>query len=226
MTEDVKTRRAYRSTRRAAQAAQTKRDILAAAGALFRERGYGGASIPLIAREAGVAVETIYRAFGNKAALFTAVVEAVVAGGAERAEVPVEQRAAIRAVIEEPDPRRQVERYVATQPGIHRRAGPLLRALRDAARSDPDLRRIWDDLESMRLNGQARFVGRLASEGALRPGLGQDEARDVVWTLCSLAVRDLLVEDRGWSDARYESWLAETLITELLGPVPAGARRA
>ena len=82
MTDDVKTRRAYRSTRRAEQVAQTRRDILATAGAMFRERGYTGVSMPAIAAEAGVAVETIYRAFGSKAGLFSAVVDAAVAGGA------------------------------------------------------------------------------------------------------------------------------------------------
>ncbi|HEU4673505.1 MAG TPA: helix-turn-helix domain-containing protein [Candidatus Limnocylindrales bacterium] len=225
MPDDVKPRRAYRSTRRAEHAAQTRRDILSAAGALFRERGYGGTSIPLIAREAGVAVETIYRAFGSKTSLFTAVVEAVIAGGAQRAEVPVEERPAIRAIIEEPDPRRQVERYVATQPGIHRRSGPLLRALREAAHTDPALLRLWNELEAARLNGQGRLVDRLADEGALRTDLSREDARDIVWTLCSLAVRDLLVQERGWSDARYEAWLARTLIAQLIDPAPSGTDR-
>ena len=67
--------------------------------------------MPAIAREAGVAVETIYRALGSKAGLFAAVIDAAVAGGSARAERPVEERPAIRAVIEESDPRRQVELY-------------------------------------------------------------------------------------------------------------------
>ena len=65
MTEEVKPRRAYRSTKRAEQVAQTRRDILATAGALFRARGYTGVSMPTVASESGVAVETIYRAFGS-----------------------------------------------------------------------------------------------------------------------------------------------------------------
>ena len=65
MTESVKPRRRYQSPRRAAQAAQTRRDIVTAAGLLFRERGYG---VPLadIASEAGVVVETVYRIFGTQ----------------------------------------------------------------------------------------------------------------------------------------------------------------
>ena len=67
MTDDVKPRRAYRSTTRAERVAQTRRDIIGTAGVLFRDHGYAGVSMPVIAGEAGVAVETIYRAFGSKA---------------------------------------------------------------------------------------------------------------------------------------------------------------
>ncbi len=217
MTDEVKPRRAYRSIKRAQQAAQTRREIIAAAGALFRERGYGGVSMPAIAAESGVAVETIYRAFGGKAGLLRAVIEAAVAGGTSRAEVPVEERPAIRAMIEEPDPRRQIERYAATQPGIHRRAGPLLRALAGAAASDPELGALWTEIETSRLHGQGRFVGMLAERAALRAGLSVEEGRDGLWALCSLAVFDMLVETRGWSIERYQGWLTSALQHLLLG---------
>lgn len=216
MSCGVKTRRRYESQRRREQAAQTRSDIVAAAGALFRERGYAATSMPLIASEAGVVVETVYRAFGSKSGLFRAVMEAVLAGGSSRAEVPVEDRPAIRAVIDEPDPRRQVELYVATQPGIHRRAGPLLRALLGAVATDPELKALWDEMEAWRLEGQGRFVRMLADRHVLREGLTFETARDVVWTLCSLAVYDLLVVARGWTSAQYQEWLTAALIRELL----------
>jgi AcrR family transcriptional regulator len=215
MVDDVKPRR-YDSRRRQEQAEQTRRDITAAAGALFREHGYGTVSMPQIAAEAGVAVETIYRSFGSKAGLFKAVVEAAVAGGASRASVRPEERPAIRAVIEEQDPRRQLELYAATQPGIHRRSGPLLRALVGAASGDAELRTLWDELEAGRLRGQGQLAGLLAERGVLRPGLSVDEARDVIWTLCSLAVHDALVLARGWTSERYATWLAAVLARELL----------
>jgi AcrR family transcriptional regulator len=216
MTERVKPRRRYESARRAAQAEQTRRDIVTAAGLLFRKRGYG---VPMaeIAGEAGVVVETVYRIFGTKAALFRTAVEALLAGGARRAEVPVAERPAIRAIHDEPDPRRQVAAYAATQPGIHRRAGPLLRALRDAKASDAELERLWDEMEARRLDGQGQFVRMLADRGAIKPGLAVDAGIDVTWTLCSLAVYDLLVLGRGWSDNRYQTWLTKALVFELLG---------
>ena len=216
MTDEVKPRRGYDSRRRREQAEQTRQEILASAGTLFRERGYAGTSMTQIAAEAGVVVETIYRGFGSKRALFRAVIEAVLAGGAARAGVPVEERPAILAVIEETDPIRQIALYVATQPGIHRRSGPLLRALRDGMASDPELRAVWDEMEAWRLEGQGRFVAMLADKGALRAGLSLEAARDVVWTLCSLAVHDLLVVERGWTSERYQMWLAGVLTRELL----------
>jgi AcrR family transcriptional regulator len=216
MSETVKTRRRYRSTRRAEQAAQTRRDILASAGALFREHGYAGVSMPALATDARVAVETIYRAFGSKSGLFKEVIEAAVAGGSTRADTPVEERPAIKAMIDEPDPRRQIRMYAATQPGIHRRSGPLLRALAAAAGADPNLRALWDEIESSRLVGQGRFVRMLEGRGALRPGLSADEGRDILWTLCSLAVFDSLVTTLGWSVERYEAWLADALTCALI----------
>jgi AcrR family transcriptional regulator len=218
MTEDVKPRprRRYDATRRQAQAAQTRQDILAAAHQLFLERGYAGATLATIARAAGVVVETIYRGFGSKAELFKAVVRAAVAGGAARAAVPVEQRPAIQAVIAETDPHRQLELYAATQPGIHARAGPLLRVLVGAAAADAELAQVWTQLEDERLTGMGRFAQLLADRGVLRPGLSVEEARDLLWTLNSLAVHDLLVVKRGWSPERYRDWLAATLAQALL----------
>lgn len=216
MSEPVKTRRRYESQRRREQAAQTRADILGAAGTLFRAQGYAGTTMPTIAAEAGVVVETLYRAFGSKAALFRAVVEAILAGGVDRGDTPVEERPAIRAIIEEPDGGRQVDLYAATQPGIHRRAGPLLRVLQAAAPTDPELASLWSEMEAWRYSGQSRFVGMLAEQGKLRRDMALPDACDITWTLCSLAVHDALVLERGWSPDRYRDWLSVSLRRELL----------
>lgn len=217
MNAPVKGSRRYDSPHRREQAAQTRRDIIEGAGRLFLEGGYSGTTMAAIAAEAGVVVETVYRAFNGKASLFGAVVEAALAGGTERAERPVEKRPVMAALIAEPDPRRQIELYASTQPGIHRRAGPLLRALRDARGLDPELAVIWDGMEASRRARQGRFTDQLASRGVLRHGLSAEEAGDILWTLCSLAVHDLLVLERRWSMKRYGEWLAAVLERELLG---------
>lgn len=50
--------------------------LVACAGNLFLEKGYHNVSLNLIAREAGVAVRTIYLKFGGKPGLFNAVIRA------------------------------------------------------------------------------------------------------------------------------------------------------
>src|SRR5260370_6388439 len=142
---DVKSRprRRYDATRRLEQAAQTRIDVLTAARELFPERGYAGTTINEIAIAAGVAVETIYRSFGSKAALFREVLEAAIAGGAERAALPAEQRPALRKIAEEPDRRRLLGAHAATQPGSHARSGPYDRVLMEAASADPGLAGGW-----------------------------------------------------------------------------------
>ena len=225
----VKFRRRYDSRLREAQAAQTRQGIIAAALDLFFDQGYAETTIAGIAEAAGVAVETIYRAFGSKATLFKSVVEAAVAGGAARATVPVEQRPAIKQMIEEQDPRRLLERHAATQPGIHARAGPLYRALNEAAASEPELEQVWAQLEAQRLDGMKSIARLLSDRGALRPGLSVREAADVLWTINSLAVYDLLVMQRGWSPQRYRDWIAATNAQAILAggakPIPSRASK-
>jgi len=54
---------------------RSKREaILAAATRVFLDRGYGAASMDTIARAAGVSKQTIYSHFGDKAALFEAII--------------------------------------------------------------------------------------------------------------------------------------------------------
>lgn len=216
MSDDVKPKRSYDSRRRQAQAAQTKADVLAAAHEVFLERGYAKATLSAIAEAAGVVVETLYRLFGGKAGLFQAVVEAAVAAGSARAEVAVEERPAIRAVIDETDPVRQLELYAATQPGIHARIGPLMKVLTEAAAADEALAIAAQRMDQQRLEGLGRFAQLLSDRGALRPGLSAEDARDQLWTLASHTVYSLLVTDRGWSPQRYQQWLSGTLVKILL----------
>jgi hypothetical protein len=92
----------------------------------------------------------------------------------------------------------------------------LNRAPVRGAATDPDLKALLDQLEQQRLEGLGRMAAVLAGRGSLRPDLSVEEARDIIWTLCSPAVYDLLVVERGWSSNRYRGWLATALSRELL----------
>jgi AcrR family transcriptional regulator len=215
MSENARPRRRYDSSKRRQQAAQTRRRIVDAAARVFVERGYTGATIPLIADDAEVAVETVYRSTTGKAGLLRDAIQATLAGGAEQAELEVEHRPGIQRVIEEADPRRQLRAYAATQPGVWSRVGPLLRVLDEAA-GDSELAVLRADLAAQRLHGLTSFAALLADRGELKADLTVDKARDLIWTLCAQANYDALVTTRGWSHTEYREWLSESLAAALL----------
>lgn len=198
------------------QAAETRARIVDAAARVFLELGYVGATVPRIAAEAEVAVETVYRSAAGKAGLLAAAVQAALAGGVERAEVPVEERPGIRRVIEETDPIRQLELYAATQPGVWRRVGPLLRVLDEAASTDHALAELRESHAAQRLAGLRRFAGLLAERNALRAGVSVEHAAGILFTVCAQANYDSLVGRLGWTPEEYRRWLADALVHALL----------
>jgi AcrR family transcriptional regulator len=64
-----------RRSRRAERKAQTRRELVAAAGSVFARRGFAGASVEQIAQEAGYTTGAIYWHFSGKDDLFLAVLE-------------------------------------------------------------------------------------------------------------------------------------------------------
>lgn len=216
MLENTRPRRSYDSRSRRVQAGRTRARILEAAQRVFLARGYAGATIPRIAAEAGVAVETIYRTAPGKPGLLAAAVETALAGGLDNANLPVEQRPGIRRVIEEEDPVRKLQLYAATQPGVYGRAGGLLRVLDEAATSIPDLAQLRERYAASRLEGMRRLAQQLAEQQTLRAGLSPQQAADILVTVCSRANYDSLVTERGWSPEDYQGWVADTLVRTLL----------
>jgi AcrR family transcriptional regulator len=81
--------RTYRMQARADAAEQTGRAILAAAGALWREKALDEVTLQEIAERAGVTVQTVIRRFGSKDGVFEAAIEADASGvEAERDVAP------------------------------------------------------------------------------------------------------------------------------------------
>jgi AcrR family transcriptional regulator len=72
-------KRPYRSPRRREQAEETRRRLLTASRRLFVQQGYAGATIESIAAAAGVAVQTVYAAFGSKQGILLALLDEMAA---------------------------------------------------------------------------------------------------------------------------------------------------
>jgi AcrR family transcriptional regulator len=206
--------RPYDNSGRAAQALRTRRRVIAAAHELLLEQGYAATTISQIARRAGVSAETVYKAFGSKAALTKQVYDVALAGDDE--PVPMRDRPEIQAMLAEPDPRQKVASYAALARQLGARLGPLLAVLLGARATDPDLDAFARTTADERLAGTTALVGHLADAGALRPGLDPERARDLLWALISPELYLLLVVERGWPPENYERWLAGAIADELL----------
>ena len=207
-------RRAYDNTRRAEQARLTRRSVLDAARELLVERGPAAVTMRDVAMHAGVSAETVYKTFRTKAALIKDVYDVTLVGDDE--PIPMIDRPEIQAVLAAAGPRDKLARYAFAARRVGERVGPLLAKLLAGARGgDPDLSEFRESTNQERMIGAGSVVQHLAATGGLRADVDPDRARDIVWTLISPEVYELLVGDRGWSPDEYEQWLAQALIDAL-----------
>ncbi len=204
-------RRPYRSQLRLEQAEQTRRQILDAAAKLFVARGYDRASIAAIAGEAGVSPETVYAHFRNKRTLIGELMQRAVRGTDPR---PIPEQDAPRALAAQTDQREQLRLFAADVVLRLERAAPLATVVAGAARSDPEIARLYERLHTNRLENMSTLIDALAANRPLR--LPHDQALDTVWTLTSPELHQLLVRTRGWTRDRYRDWLADSLAALLL----------
>ncbi len=208
-------KRTYHSAVRQAQASRTRKRILEAAGKLFAERGYAGASMQAIASEASVGMQTIYAIFKNKPRLLVALFNAASAPPGEE-NTPVPERSAPRAVARERDQRKQLQMFARVVADNLQGASPVSEIMVDAARTEPEIRRVLQVLNAARLEHAMVFIDQLQANGSLRAGLDAQTARDIVWALSSPEVFLMMTRERGWSKDRYVEWLADALVHALL----------
>jgi AcrR family transcriptional regulator len=190
--------------------------VVDAARALFLERGYGATTIEAISTLSDVPAATVYRLFSSKRGILKALLDISIAGDDEA--VPMADRPSVRSLLADPDPRSKVAGFVGLAAQVNSRTAAIYRILVSAAASDPDAAALLDELTGQRQEGQGRIARSLARAGALRPDLRERDAGDIIHALMSPEVYGLLVVDRGWPTDRYERWLTETLVDQLLEP--------
>lgn len=210
----VKPRRAYDSSLRKQQASQTRMRILDAAQRLFAQRGYPAGTMEAVAAEAGVAVDTVYAAFGSKRGVLQALLNVRVGG--DEAELDLLARAGAQAVRREPDQRNQLAAFAADVSSILERARPVDDIIRGAAAVDADIAALRTEAQAYRYRNMRELVSWLAAKGPLRAGLDEEDAAAIAWTMTSPEVHGLLRGVRGWPAERYAAWLKESLTRMLL----------
>jgi AcrR family transcriptional regulator len=191
----------------------TRRRMVGAAYRLFCEKGYLATTMEAIAREAEVAVPTLYFTFRTKGAILGEALGAAVMGLDE--PVGPEDAPWYRAFEAEPDPRRALKILVENSAPILRRVGPLLAATYAAA-GDPEVASVHALGEQRRHDGYRAIVQLLARKGSLRRGLTVARATDILLVLLGPQLFDALANGRGWSVAECDRWIVEVLSQQLL----------
>lgn len=217
MSKPVKrTARRYDSSRRAEQAHQNRRAALEAARQRFLRDGYAATTLAAVAADAGVSVETLYKAFSNKAGLLKGLFDVSVTGDDEN--IAMSDRELIRSIAADPDPARKINRYCAHLAEAMPRAAPIQLLARDAAAADAGAASVWSQTRHETLNAMTMFARNLAETREL--AVSVNEARDILWTYHSPELYEMLVLQRHWSTERYRRFLAAALTRSLLRAVP------
>lgn len=207
-------KRQYDSTRRQEQSRQTRLAIVHAAHDLFVSNGYGRTTIADIARAAGVAVETVYAAFKNKATLLRQVWYVHFRGDEE--DVPLYDRAEMQEVLAEPDLTTRIGKHAVFVTATNRRMAPLLDALVGAAANEPGAAAMLDEWAERRIDVTTKYAHAAAATGQL--GISEDECRDVLFATMDGGLWQRLVAERGWSDERYAAWLGRMWVQLFIRP--------
>lgn len=198
--------RQIQSSLRQRQAQATAGEIVAAAKALFLERGYTGATIEAIAGRADVAVSTVYAVFGSK----RGILRAIRAGWHERSQI----REVTYANPVEADPHERLEALAQATRRQWETGSEVLAIYNGAAAADPQAAAELSEALAGRKKGMETFAKSL--EPHLRRGLDAHRAAEILQALCLPEVFYELVRRSGWSLEMYQAWLAQILKRELL----------
>ena len=165
-----------------------------------------GPTIAAIAEAADIPAPTIYSAFGGKAAILQAIAWGV-AGS-------LDIDRAHEAALAHPDPREGLRMAANIQRRQFEQMYDVIAIYQEAARADPDIARDTQTIAANRERAFRRHTETITAH--LTPGLSVDDGVAIYLALVLPEVYRTLVIERGWTADRYEDWLADALITQLL----------
>jgi AcrR family transcriptional regulator len=209
----VKERRAYDSSGRRAEAHLRRKAVLGSARELFTENGFAATTVTEVASASGVSPETIYKAYGGKAGLVRALYAVALEGDGD---VAAEQRSEeLRASA---NAREVVTGWSRLAMEVAPKVSSLQLLVRDAALVDPSLHDLLTELDDARHRRMTENAEFLRATGHLRRGVTLHAAADLLWSVSSPEMFELLVSRRGWSLETYAAFVDSTIAHGLLEP--------
>jgi AcrR family transcriptional regulator len=202
-----------KGSRRKAQAVATADRMISSAQSLFVERGYTGTRMSDVAKAAGVAVQTVYFRFHTKAELLQACYARAVLGAPDPT-VPMEQPELV-AVFSAPTGLEALRHFARGNGAIVSRVGQLDDVIRSALH-EPDAVEVRRHSEQLRREGMTTFAQHVADRFGLRAGRSVSDSVDLLMAFGGAALYRALVVECGWTQDKYDDWLATTLADQLL----------
>lgn len=187
------------------QAAATRERIAEAARRLFAADGYGATSIEAIAAAAGVAVRTVYSAFGAKREILSLICDRW-----------LEQAGAVELagqVLAEPDPTRRLLAAAHWLRTLYASGFDVVLIFEAATDESPETRALLRSKLAGRNEVMDAMIASL--DGHLRGSVSAAQA--VYRALAAPGVYRELVEESGWTADEFEGWVGDALERQLLG---------
>jgi AcrR family transcriptional regulator len=204
-------RHRYHSPRRALAAEATRAAIFKSARRLFLAHGYASVTVADIAKEAAVAVPTVYTSAGGKSEILAALISVAT-------QDPSVGETLARIAASD-DPRAVVNLSAAGTRAVAERHWDLIWNLSRYTQSDPAAAAVLERGVEGYVAALAQVAARLAKLRGLRRGLSVERATDLLWFFLGQRAWLTLIGDRHWTFDRAEKWLAEVTRANLLaGP--------
>jgi len=199
--------------RRQQQALATREQIFRHAERMFLDNGYVGTTIEAIAREAGVAVQTIYNSAGSKAAILNTILERIVTGTDASVTVSEIMAARVAAATDLPAAVQVLADWMVEFNG---RAGAIFAVLKQAAAVDPEIDRLDRMRSRRRLQNYRRAAAQFRERGAILAVTTDAEMAASIWAIGHPEVYTALVVEAGWTVDAYRRWVSGALARLLI----------
>jgi AcrR family transcriptional regulator len=200
-------KRKYDSTRRAQQAQDTRRRIVAAAAECFSDLGYARTTMGRIAERAGVSVESVNLQGPKRALLIAAFSQAFVG---EETEDGLE--AGIYAgLLAIPDRDEFVARTADVVLAGQRAGIGIWRAVAAAAVEEPEVAELYASLAERRRRDMLVVCRALLEKGWLADDRPVEDIADTLALLVGFDPYQLLVLDFGRSEEHLRTWFVDLI---------------
>lgn len=197
----------YHSPLRRQRMLETRARIAEAARDLFVSNGFAGTTVGQIARRAGVSVQTIYSTFGSKGAIVSALLTQF-----EASADATDWRTQIQ---QSSDPVVILTLFARWTRVFFASSKETIAAAQGAA-TDPAMVELRAEGDRHRRNALVELVSHIERLAGLPDWLTHQRAVDRAWMLSGVEMYLAATGGCGWSDADYETWLADTLQQQLL----------